>query len=327
MADNPFADGYVEPAPQNEPEPQQERSGPIITAPGAYNDIAIEDYHGNLDLCPAPSLSSSGIKVLLDKSPLHFWFNSPLNPGRPPEVQKRHLNLGKAIHDALLLPDRWSTEFYHVVPDGFTPAHHVKWADEIPGYRKALREGRAILFQADAVKVARMAEQVSKHELANALLISGTPEMTLIWQDEKTGVWMKARPDVTPDLRAIIPDVKSALNPAPAAFEKHASNFRYFNSAAHYLDGLDALYGEEKRRFIFIVIESNEPHTVTLYQADEDDISRARMENRKAIDTFARCLKTGNWPEYAKGVLPLQLPPYVRARIDREAENGTLSYY
>lgn len=324
MAGNPFAEGYVAP----EPEPEGVKpKGPLITAPGAYPDIAIEDYHSNVDLCPAPSLSSSGIKTLLDKSPAHFWFNSPLNPERPAEIQKPHLNLGKAIHDALLLPERWSTEFYHVVPDGFTPAHHIKWADEMPAYRRALKDGKAILSATQAAKVARMAEKVEKHELAKALLISGTPEMTLAWQDEKTGVWCKARPDVTPDLRAIIPDVKSALNPSPAAFEKHAATFRYFNSAALYLDGLDVLFGEEKRRFIFVVIESDEPFTVTLYQADEDDLNRARMENRKAIDLFAKCLKRNAWPEYATGVLPLQLPPYVRARIDREAENGTLSYY
>jgi hypothetical protein len=34
----------------------------LITAPGAYPDIANEDYHRNANLLPAPSLSSSGAK-------------------------------------------------------------------------------------------------------------------------------------------------------------------------------------------------------------------------------------------------------------------------
>ena len=44
----------------------------IITTPGAYPDIAAEDYHGNADLLPAPSLSSSGAKKLLSQSPRHL---------------------------------------------------------------------------------------------------------------------------------------------------------------------------------------------------------------------------------------------------------------
>lgn len=348
MTDNPFAVGYVEPEPKpdnfrddfdlgaakprvEKPAADHSTSGAMLTAPGAYPGISIEDYHGNPNLLPGPSLSSSGIKTLLEKSPAHFWMDSALNPNRSTERSSPALNLGKAIHDALLLPDRWSNEFYHTTPNGFSPAHHVKWADHIPAWRAAVAAGKVILTADDVATVNRMADAVRAHELATSLLISGTPELTLVWQDEPTGVWLRVRPDVTPDMRSIVPDVKSDINPSPEAFMRKADTYRYFHSAALYLDGLDAIYGPEpgwaKRRFVFVVIEKSPPFTVTLYQAEDEDIERARMENRRAINLFARCLREDRWPGYSDTVLPLGLPGWTRKRIDAEAENGILSYH
>jgi hypothetical protein len=59
-------------------------TAPLITAPGAYADIDAADYHRNPNLLPGPSLSSSGAKTLLGKSPFHFWYDSPLNPTARP---------------------------------------------------------------------------------------------------------------------------------------------------------------------------------------------------------------------------------------------------
>lgn len=329
MSDNPFDPNYVAP----EPKAPEVDKGPMLTAKGAYPDISNEDYHRNPLLLPEPSLSSSGIKTLLTKSPRHYWWDSVMNPNRAPESDKPHLVVGKAIHDALLLPERWNNdEHFHTVPDGFVAAHSVKWADYIPSYRKAVRMGKSIIPESDVAKVNRMVAEVAKDELATALLMSGTPEMTLVWQDHLTGVWCRARPDVLPDLRAIVPDVKSSIDGSPEAFEKSADKFRYLHSAAFYLDGLNAVFGEEERRFVFIVIEKSEPFTVTIYQADEGDIELARMENRRAINLFAECLKRGTdieaWPDYGRGkVLPLTMAPWTRNRINKEAELGLLSYH
>jgi PDDEXK-like domain of unknown function (DUF3799) len=329
MTANPFAANYV--APEPKPEPVKVARAVLIDRPGAYPEISMRDYHRATNLCPAPSLSSSGIKTLLDKSARHYWFDSTMNLERPAESDKPHFALGRGIHDRLLTPDCFTGDHYHVVPDGFTPAHHKKWEDDMPAWQDAVAKGKTILKASDAAAIERMAAAVAEHELASALLISGTPEMTLAWQDQLTGVWLKVRPDVTPEMRAIIPDVKSELDPSPDAFEKKADNLRYLHSAALYMDGLDAIYGEEKRRFVFIVIEKTEPHTVTLYQPDETDIHRARMENRWAINLFAECLKRGThreaWPSYSDAVLPLGMPGWTRKRIDAAAENGTLSYH
>jgi hypothetical protein len=91
---------------------------PLITTPGAYPGIDTLDYHRNPDLLPGPSISSSGLKTLLTRSPRHYWFDSPLNPERPAEQDKPHFNVGKAAHDMLLLSERWP-ECYFVLPEDF----------------------------------------------------------------------------------------------------------------------------------------------------------------------------------------------------------------
>lgn len=105
-------------APIIPPAPGKSRAAPLVTAPGIYPDIAIEDYHGR-EICPAPSISATGLHTLCTKSPLHYWWDSPLNPNRPPASSASHFSVGNAVHDRLLLGKRWP-EFYHVLPEGFS---------------------------------------------------------------------------------------------------------------------------------------------------------------------------------------------------------------
>lgn len=332
---NPFDEAFAcfkepEPRPSPRAEAAQARARqPVatITEAGAYADIPAEDYHG-AEICPGPSISASGLKLISSKSPLHFWQQSPLNPARPPQADKKHFAIGRALHDLLLIEGKCPAD-YHVVPDGFSAKHHIRWAEEMPGYDAAVAAGKTILTASEFATVQAMAESVSRHELAGALLTAGTPEMTLACQDPKTGRWIRARPDVLPTTMEIIPDVKTAANAAPDAYERDATKFGYFQSAAHYLDVLDVLYGYERRRFVLIVIEKEPPFLVTIYHLDDADIHYGRVLNRHALNLFDQCLRTGVWHGYSppgRPILPLQLAPHARARIDRAIEAGDLSY-
>lgn len=299
----------------------------IIDKPGAYPGIPAETYH-RVEICVGPSISSSGLKLIEDKSPAHYWEQSPLNPHRKPPASKPHFSIGHLLHD-ILLAEGEIPEDYHVVPDGFVAAHHHKWAEELPGYRAAVAAGHRVLQKSEFDLGVAMAESASKHELAGALLTAGEPEMTLAVQDPKTGRWMRAQPDVLPATMEIIPDVKTAIDASPNAFERAATKFGYFQQAAHYLDVIDILYGEAKRRFVLIVIEKAPPYMVTIYHLDDGDIHYGRMLNRRALNLFDQCLKTGVWHGYSPPdhpILPLQMAGFARHRIDKRIELGELSW-
>lgn len=312
--------GLIKPA---RPKPEADRTRIILTEPGAYPDIAAEDYHGNPNLLPGPSLSSSGCKLILSKSPLHFWHSSPLNPNREEQADKRHFAVGRAAHDIILLNDRWA-EFYHVLPEGFSRTKTAKMACAIEEADAAIEAGLTILSKADEAIVLAVAESLQKNPLAVACLTDGVPEETLVWQDPTTGVWLRARPDFRPNSLLmdrsvrVVPDLKfiAGSQADPESFGKAIYNFGYHQSAAFYSDGLHAIYGVRPSHWLHIVVEKEPPYCVSLYELPGEDIERGRILNRRGINRFAQCLKEDRWPGYADNPIECGLPNWARMRTD-----------
>lgn len=283
----------------------------LITTPGIYPDIAAEDYHGK-EICDGPSISASGLKQVLD-CPAKYWWASPLNPQRPAEKATKALNIGKAAHDLLLLGGDWQSRYF-VTPDGFSAAHHKKWADVMPEYEAAKENGLTILTAAQLETVHAMHSALQKHEVAAAALSNGTPEQTIAWQDKETGVWLRVRPDWLPNKLALIPDYKTAADASPKAFQKAVWDLRYHMQAALYLDGIEAVTGERPRSFFFVVQEKEPPYLVEIYALSERALWAGRIMVRKAIHRFAECLSANKWPGYSEEVVTLDLPAWA----DRE---------
>jgi hypothetical protein len=288
---------------------------PIITEPGAYHDVSAEEYHRAPNLLPGPSISSSGLKTMLGKSPAHYWWDSPLNPNRPPEKEKPHFSVGKAAHDMLLLTDRWP-EAYYVLAEDFSAQSTKKQKDQHAARDEARDAGKVILTWDQAETVRAMAAGLQSNPAAVAALTNGEPEVTLAWQDPETEVWLRCRPDFLPHKRRIVPDLKTAADASPAAFQRAISNFGYHQSAALYMDGIKAIFGAHPEHWIHIVLEKEQPYRPALYPLPAEDIERGRWLNRKAIRLFARCLNEDHWPGYADDPVELGLPGWSRKQID-----------
>lgn len=308
----------------------------LITAPGAYQDISAEDYHRNPQLLPGPSLSSSGAKTLLNRSPLHYWFDSPLNPDRPAEEDKAHFSVGRAAHDLILLADRWP-EHYHVLPEDYRApsSRTVNFTDDQIEALAARDAGKCMLRHSDAEIVRQVAASLQRHSLAMALLTNGVSEETLAWQDPKTGVWLRARPDFRPNTilerRKVmaVADLKfvASSHADPRGFSRAIDNFGYHQSAAFYSDGIKAVYGHYPTNWVHVVVEKEPPYCVAVYELPGEDIERGRWLNRRAIDLFAKCLESGMWPGFGDpkpdgSVIQVGLPHYARMRLEELANEG-----
>jgi hypothetical protein len=301
-------------------------SAPLITAKGAYPGIPAADYHGNPNLLPGPSLSASGGKVLVEKSAAHFWHGSAMNPKRE-ESNAPHFSFGRAAHDLVLLGGDWRKN-YHVLPEGFSRAKKVAMAEDIAAADYAISKGKTIIKHEDMALVEKIADRIGANEAARHALMRGVPEMTLAWQDELTGVWLRARPDFLPqscidgdDVR-IVSDLKfmAGTHCSPRKFAKAMDDFGYHIAAAHYGEGIKQVFGKYPSGFVFVVVEKDEPHTVSLYYPEPEDIERGRNQMRQAINLFAACLKRNQWPGYADQPMQVGLPIYARMRIDESTE-------
>lgn len=301
-------------------------SGPIISAKGAYENISAADYHGNPNLLPGPSLSASGAKTIIERSPAHFWHESCLNPNRE-ESDADHFAVGRAAHDLLLLGGDWETR-YHVLPEGFAWNKTVAMAEQIAAASHAKKRGKTLIKAADMDLVKRIADRISSSADARNALLRGKAEVTLAWQDELTGIWLRARPDFTPTtvierapIRAV-PDLKimAPTHCSPRGFSKAVDNFGYHIAAGHYGEGMKQVYGVYPTHWFHVVIEREEPHTVSLYELPAEDIERGRLLMRQAINVFAECLKRNDWPGYADKPMQVGLSIYARMRVDESTE-------
>lgn len=283
-----------------------------ITEPGVY-EVPMDDYHGR-EICSGPSISSSGLRAI-SHCPLKYWFNSPLNPNRPPEDQKSHFNVGKAAHDLVLDGVGWPDR-YHVLPSGFTRAGTKKWADAIAEADSAEADGKTILKADEHATVIGMAQAITAHPIHKALG-RGKAEQTIVWRDADTGVWLRCRPDFLPTKPILVPDYKTTQSAHPDDFGRDVVNYGYHQQAALYLDGIEALFGHAERQFYFIAQEKTPPYIVQPFALDQESIDWGRRLNRKAIRTFAKCLETGVWPAYADDFVTVGLPRWQTERLEK----------
>ena len=167
-------------------------NGEQIASPGMYEGIPMEAYHGNL--CVGPSLSSGGMRTMWDRSPAHYFVGSYLNPDRVNEDNPAFA-FGRAAHKLLIEgKDGFETE-YAVRPEEFKD-WRGKAAQE---WRDAqIEAGLTVLTQEDLFNIAGMAKALHAHPMVKHGILDGLIERSCVWQDERTGMWLKARPDAIP---------------------------------------------------------------------------------------------------------------------------------
>lgn len=267
----------------------REQLAPVIDKPGIYRMDA-DAYHA--DPCPAPSLSSSIAKIIIERSPLHAWHAHPrLNPHHQSE-ERADFDLGSAAH-ALLLEgeDRMS------VIDA--DSYRAKAAQE---QRDAARAaGRHPILKAKHVAVVAMAKIAERAiagcpDLSGLTLADGDSERAVIWQE--CGIWLRCRPDwLARDLSAML-DYKTTGDAEPMHFGKHIARMLYHFQAAFYRRGVRAVTGVDVP-FILLAQETEEPHACTFHGCAPSLAAIAEQMVDQAIRTWAGCMKAGTWPAYS----------------------------
>lgn len=331
--DNPFDPGFdlfaaqESEAPADAPKDEQKAAKAIITEAGAYSDIPIEAYHGS-EICPSPSLSATGAKKLCGRggkgqTPRHFY-EAHVRPDRAPQADTDALRFGRALHDALLLPERWTgRDHYHVTCEGFSRAKTKAMAIEIEAAAEAEAAGMTIVSAEDRMLIDSMVAEVRRNKLANMLLSNGEPEVTLAGPDKVLGTWRRARPDFLPHKKQIITDIKTAADASHDGFSRAIKDRRYDLAAAMQLDLIDQVFGPDPARmFMHLVIEKPTKYRpgdyipVALWQLPTEDIVRGHHLYRRALNVFTDCLRTGEWTGYADGPAPCGLPGWEQKAID-----------
>ena len=272
------------------------------STPGIYSGLSNAAYHAG------PGISKSGLD-LLARSPLHYW-DRYINPQPTERTETAAMAFGTAVHAAVLEPDEFAKWVVMDKVDGRTT---VGKAAKAEAEARAAQLGVPMIDTATWDTVQRIAARVHRHPQIGAELQTGTPELSVYWTDEDTGILCRCRPDWLG--KGIVVDIKTTENASPKAFQQSAYGWRYWVQAAYYLDGL-ATNGVDIEYFLFAAVEKSSPFAVMGYTASKAMLDSGRREYQRLLRLYAICASTNEWPGYG-GVMDLELPSYAPERMDR----------
>lgn len=278
-----------------------------ITEPGVY-DLPDDVYHA--DPVPGGSLSASGAKLMLD-CPARFRHAADHGTER-----KDVFDFGTAAHKYVL-----GTGPEVVVID----AENYKSKAAQEAKKAAHAQGQVPLLPQELDAVEAMAKKIQEHPIAGQLFAAGAgdAEQSLFWHDERYGVWRRARLDWLPNSissagRLIIPDYKTAARVDQESIAKAIHNFRYPMQADWYCDAVEALGIAERPMFLFVFQEKTAPYLVQVVELDGLFRRIGRDDNRQALEVFAECQATGEWPGYSNEIELIEPPAWVAKNLTKE---------
>ncbi len=268
--------------------------GTKVTKPGIYLNMPMEVYHGLPTV--EPSISSSQLRTIFNKSLAHYWLTSPLNPDREPFKDTEFTIVGRAAHHLLLGESNFS-QYFAVRPDQAPDGRdwHAanksckKWLDE-----QAL-ERLTVIKKEQLEQIKGMERALLLEPAITGGILSGHVEASLFYQDRETGVWLKSRPDSIPNDNDAA-DMKVVSDITDEGISRGLGDNGYHQQAATTKDAVFHVLRRELINFFLVYVEGKPPHSVRIDTIDPQDIAQGSRENRAALHMFARALETNYFP-------------------------------
>lgn len=278
--------------------------------PGWYKGLTDDQYHGSF------GFSSSQIKVLLKQTPAHL--RQQLTETSEDTAATA---LGGAVHAMLLQPERYN-DLVAVLPK-------LNLRSSIDrGVRDdfvAEHAGKSIITDAQKATAERMVESVLSHDYARTLLTDIVPESSVYWwytstdldeNGEPFRVMTKVRPDALSIGHPVIVDLKTARDATFTGFQKAILEHGYHVSAAMYQQGINQCTPllEELRHyayttFVFVVVESQPPYPVAVYELSPEFLELGKSQFRRAM-RILRDARTNDWPAFPNEIRVIDPPPW-----------------
>lgn len=269
------------------------------------DQLSNEAYHSG------PGVSNSGLKLIGEKTPAHFWARY-IDPNRRKSTSTQAMMIGTAIHAAALEPDLFEQQYVVAPSDDRRLKAYKEWAEF---------QTKIILTPTEHENVIGMRRALHENRLAGALLRGAELfEYSAYANDPETGLLVRMRMDLMTE-NGFIVDLKKCQDASPAGVAKAVANFGYYHQDAFYTDVMTWACGEPPRGFAFIFVEEQPPHAVGVYILSDSDRERGRLQYRKNLRLYAKCIESGKWPAYSEEAQVIELPSWARRTIDTNLEN------
>jgi len=235
------------------------------------------------------------------------------------------MEVGSAMHLAILEPDRFEGEYTapplnpdtHKAWDRRTKEGKAQWAAH-----EAENAGKTILPMRDWMFVLEARRAAWEQPAVRALLGgTGLNEMGVVWEDQETGLLMKALIDRLTrwDEWTWVVDVKSTQDASPDGWPRQVHKYGYHIQAAVYSDALEAHDQTiTERRFCFLAFEKDDPFLVQPYAANPGVLEQGRQEYRALLRGWKRCIERNEWPGYGGEMQEFDLPEWAYKEVSED---------
>jgi hypothetical protein len=256
---------------------------------------------------------------LMGKSPAHYRDRIQNPPGPDSDAMR----LGRAIHLAVLEPQRFRDEV-------------VRWT----GGRRAGGEWTAfaaahaaqeILTQPEWERCLAVQAAVRASDSASRYLLQGQAEQTVLWRHQRPA--LREFPELGFDCRGrldwigldAIVDLKTTRDASPEAFGRSCWQFAYHAQSAFYADGYEAATGQQLP-FVVVAVETTAPYVVQCYRVPDHVLEIGRETYRAWLDRLDLCRRENRWPGYAMEELELALPRWAVPQDDESIDEVGLTF-
>lgn len=270
--------------------------------PGVYPSVPMQSYLG------WDAVSSHDCQLML-RSPEHYYHAKTKR-----DAPTQAMNFGTACHAWVLEGREAAAAAIAVKPDDMD--RRTKVGKERFAEFEKNAQGKAIISGTDARHIARIAGNISSHELASEYLdMCQSREHSCLARHATTGLALRGRPDAF--CRELVIDLKTTQNASPEAFSKSIHTFGYHIQAFAYLYMLRQLGAiVSTARFAFIAVEKLPPYQVEVYELDAEDILRGGELYTYALQLISECKTHNRFTSDTTTRKTIGLPRYARQAHD-----------
>lgn len=263
--------------------------------PGIISGMSLDFYH-SANAAIEPSISSSGLRKIFSESPRHYFATSPYNPKRIDPEETAALTLGRAAH-YLLLGEGDFRKHFAVRPEML---NGQKWHGsrlECKGWKNEVEaSGRTILTPTEAEQIKGIVEALKADPAVQHGCLNGNLELSWFWKHERTGVWLKARPDANPTGDLSFVDLKLTRTTDWLALQRTVRDYGYWQQSGMVASACEAILNRPMDSFSLMFVESIYPHDIEFVMLKDAEIKRGQQANELAITRFAEGISSGKWP-------------------------------
>ena len=231
-------------------------------------------------------ISASDLKNFL-KSPRRYFYEKNK---KKEETEERHFTIGSATHEYIMEPENFNDNY--AISQKFDK--RTKAGKEAFAEFEEKNKGKSVLNESEMEMIKEMSASCKMNKTFLEFMEDSLFEVSCYTTDQETGLLLRMRPDILPNNKNSIVDIKTCRESSLKAFKNDVYSYGYSLSGAFYLDFL------KRESYVFGAVEKTAPYQASLYVLSDEMMDYGRYQYRMGLDLMKWSLDNNYWCDYVE---------------------------